>query len=165
MNAILVFVDPFFRKFFSSHLFHLGPLGAGQVAKMVNNMVCSVVGVGLIEGLLVAAKLGVDYQKAAEAIDHGTGASFWTHNRALLSPEPMKGGFYVGLMTKDLRQMSRFAHDSGAPNPLGDLTYHLYQLFCRDLGYFGGIAQKIEVMQRWAGITLDGHSLELEPLE
>ena len=150
---------------FSSHLFHLGPLGAGQVAKMVNNMVCSVVGVGLIEGLLVAAKLGVDYQKAAEALDHGTGASFWTHNRALLSPEPMTGGFYVGLMTKDLRQMSRFAHDSGAPNPLGDLTYHLYQLFCRDLGYFGGIAQKIEVMQRWAGITLDGRSLELEPLE
>mgnify|MGYP003385755338 CR=1 FL=1 len=150
---------------FSSHLFHLGALGAGQVAKMVNNMVCSVVGVGLIEGLLVAAKLGVDYQKAAEAIDRGTGASFWTHNRALLSPEPMKGGFYVGLMTKDLRQMSRISHDSGVPNVLGELTYHLYQLFCRDLGYFGGIAQKIEVLQRWAGITLDGRSLEMEPLE
>jgi len=150
---------------FSSHLFHLGPLGAGQVAKMVNNMVCSVVGVGLVEGLLVAARLGVDYRKAAEAIDHGTGASFWTHNRALLSPEPMKGGFYVGLMTKDLRQMSRISHDSGVPNVLGELTYHLYQLFCRDLGYFGGIAQKIEVMQRWAGITLDGRSLELEALE
>lgn len=150
---------------FSSHLFHLGPLGAGQVAKMVNNMVCSVVGVGLVEGLLVAAKLGVDYQRAAEAIDHGTGASFWTHNRALLSPEPMKGGFYVGLMTKDLRQMSRISHDSGVPNVLGELTYHLYQLFCRDLGYFGGIAQKIEVLQRWAGVTLDGRSLDLEPLE
>lgn len=150
---------------FSSHLFHLGPLGAGQVAKMVNNMVCAVVGVGLIEGLLVAAKLGVDYQKAAEAIDHGTGASFWTHNRALLSPQPMKGGFYVGLMTKDLRQMSRISYDSGVPNMLGELTYHLYQLFCRDLGYFGGIAQKIEVLQRWAGITLDGRELDLEPLE
>jgi 3-hydroxyisobutyrate dehydrogenase len=150
---------------FSSHLFHLGPLGAGQVAKMVNNMVCSVVGVGLVEGLLVAARLGVDYRKTAEAIDHGTGASFWTHNRALLSPEPMKGGFYVGLMTKDLRQMSRISHDSGVPNPLGEITYHLYQLFCRDLGYFGGIAQKIEVLQRWAGVTLDGRSLDLEPLE
>ncbi|MEC9341919.1 MAG: NAD(P)-dependent oxidoreductase [Pseudomonadota bacterium] len=150
---------------FSSHLFHLGSLGAGQIAKMVNNMVCAVVGVGIVEGLLVAAKLGVDYQKAAEAMDQGTGASFWTHNRALLNPEPMTGGFYVGLMTKDLRQMSRFAHDSGVPNPLGDLTYHLYQLFCRDLGYFGGIAQKIEVMQRWAGIRLDGQSLELEDLE
>ena len=31
---------------FGSHLFHLGPLGAGQIAKMVNNMVCAVVGVG-----------------------------------------------------------------------------------------------------------------------
>ena len=149
----------------SSHLFHLGALGAGQVAKMVNNMVCSVVGVGLVEGLLVAAKLGVDYQKAAEAIDHGTGASFWTHNRALLSPQPMKGGFYVGLMTKDLRQMSQISHDSGVPNVLGELTYHLYQLFCRDLGYFGGIAQKIEVLQRWAGVTIDGRSLDMEPLE
>lgn len=150
---------------FSSHLFHLGPLGAGQVAKMVNNMVCAVVGVGLIEGLLVAAKLGVDYQKAAQAIDQGTGASFWTHNRGLLSPEPMKGGFYIGLMTKDLRQMSQISHDSGVPNVLGELTYHLYQLFCRDLGYFGGIAQKIEVLQRWAGITLDGRLLDMEPLE
>ncbi len=150
---------------FSSHLFHLGPLGAGQVAKMVNNMVCAVVGVGLIEGLLVAAKLGVDYQQAAQAIDHGTGASFWTHNRGMLSPQPMKGGFYVGLMTKDLRQMSQISHDSGVPNVLGELTYHLYQLFCRDLGYYGGIAQKIEVLQRWAGITLDGRSLELEALE
>ncbi len=150
---------------FGSHLFHLGPLGAGQIAKMVNNMVCAVVGVGLIEGLLVAAKLGVDHQKAAQALDQGTGASFWTHNRAMLSPQPMKGGFYVGLMTKDLRQMSQISHDSGVPNVLGELTYHLYQLFCRDLGYFGGIAQKIEVLQRWAGVTLDGRSLDLEPLE
>ena len=83
----------------------------------------------------------------------------------MLSPQPMKGGFYVGLMTKDLRQMSQISHDSGVPNVLGELTYHLYQLFCRDLGYFGGIAQKIEVLQRWAGVTLDGRSLDLEPLE
>ena len=76
----------------------------------------------------------------------------------MLSPQPMKGGFYVGLMTKDLRQMSQISHDSGVPNVLGELTYHLYQLFCRDLGYFGGIAQKIEVLQRWAGITLDGRA-------
>ncbi|WP_372718039.1 NAD(P)-dependent oxidoreductase [Immundisolibacter sp.] len=150
---------------FCSHLFHLGPLGAGQIAKMVNNMVCAVVGVGLIEGLLVAARHGVDYQSVAEVLDHGTGASFWTHNRGLLNPEPMKGGFYVGLMTKDLRQMSQISHASAVPNPLGEAVYHLYQLFCRDLGYYGGIAQKIEVMQRWAGITLDGRELGLEALE
>ncbi|MBL4621236.1 MAG: hypothetical protein JKY89_02450 [Immundisolibacteraceae bacterium] len=48
---------------------------------------------------------------------------------------------------------------------LGELTYHLYQLFSRDLGYYGGIAQKIEVMQRWAGITLDGRELDIEKLE
>ena len=86
---------------FSSHLFHLGPLGAGQVAKMVNNMVCSVVGVGLIEGLLVAARLGVDYQKAAEAIDHGTGAE-------LLDPQP--GAAEPGA---DEGRFLRRAHDQG----------------------------------------------------
>jgi len=150
---------------FCSHLFLLGPLGAGQIAKMVNNMVCAVTGVALIEGLLVAARHGIDYQAAAEALDHGTGATFWTHNRMMLNPEPMKGGFFVGLMTKDLRQMSQISHASGVPNMLGELTYHLYQLFSRDLGYYGGIAQKIEVMQRWAGITLDGRELDIEQLE
>ena len=150
---------------FSSHLFLLGPLGAGQIAKMVNNMVCSVAGIALLEGLLVAARHGIDYQAVAEVLDHGTGATFWTHNRGMLSPEPMKGGFYVGLMTKDLRQMSQIAHASGVPNMVGELTYHLYQLFSRDLGYYGGIAQKIEVMQRWAGITLDGREMDVERLE
>lgn len=150
---------------FCSHLFLLGPLGAGQIAKMVNNMVCAVAGVALLEGLLVAARHGIDYQAAAEALDHGTGATFWTHNRGMLNPVPMKGGFFVGLMTKDLRQMSQIAHASGVPNMLGELTYHLYQLFSRDLGYYGGIAEKIDVMQRWAGITLDGRELDVERLE
>ncbi len=150
---------------FCSHLFLLGSLGAGQIAKMVNNMVCAVTGVALIEGLLVGARHGIDYQAAAEALDHGTGASFWTHNRVMLNPEPMKGGFFVGLMTKDLRQMSQISHVSGVPNLLGELTYHLYQLFSRDLGYYGGIAEKIDVMQRWAGITLDGREMDVETLE
>lgn len=150
---------------FCSHLFLLGPLGAGQIAKMVNNMVCAVTGVALIEGLLVAARHGIDYQAAAEALDHGTGATFWTHNRGMLNPVPMKGGFFVGLMTKDLRQMSQISHVSGVPNMLGELTYHLYQLFSRDLGYYGGIAEKIDVMQRWAGITLDGREMDIETLE
>lgn len=150
---------------FCSHLFLLGPLGAGQIAKMVNNMVCAVTGVALIEGLLVAARHGIDYQAAAEALDHGTGATFWTHNRGMLNPVPMKGGFFVGLMTKDLRQMSQISHVSGVPNMLGELTYHLYQLFSRDLGYYGGIAEKIDVMQRWAGITLDGREMDIEILE
>ncbi|RLA09883.1 MAG: hypothetical protein DRQ54_01270 [Gammaproteobacteria bacterium] len=150
---------------FCSHLFLLGPLGAGQIAKMVNNMVCAVTGVALLEGLLVAARHGIDYQAAAEALDHGTGANFWTHNRVMLNPEPMKGGFFVGLMTKDLRQMSQISHVSGVPNMLGELTYHLYQLFSRDLSYYGGIAEKIDVMQRWAGITLDGRELDIEKLE
>jgi len=58
------------------YVFHVGPLGAGQIVKMVNNMVSSAAGVAAIEGLLMAAKHGIDVKMAAQVLDKGTGMNF-----------------------------------------------------------------------------------------
>lgn len=141
---------------FSSHIYHVGPLGSGQIVKMINNMVCSVVGIGTMEGFLLAAKHGINVQLAAEVLAKGTGNSIWANMGPALVPNPTPGGFYLGLMTKDLRHMSRLSMETGVPNLIGDLTYHLYELMVRELGYYGDVIEQIKVLQKWAGVNLDG---------
>lgn len=141
---------------FSRHIYHVGPLGSGQIVKMINNMVCAAVGISTLEGFLLAARHGINVQLAAEVLAKGTGNSIWANMGPALVPNPRPGGFYLGLMTKDLRHMSRLAMASGVPNLLGDLTYHLYELMVRELGYYGDVIEQIKVLQKWTGINLDG---------
>lgn len=141
------------------YIYHVGPLGAGQIVKMINNMVCSAAGVAAIEGLLVAAKHGIDVEQAAQVLDKGTGMNFFCKHPELLTARGLKGGFQVGLMTKDLRHMSQFAKDSGVPAFMTDHTFHLYELFTRRLGYDGDILQQIEVLEEWAGVRMNGESV------
>ncbi|MBV1961102.1 MAG: NAD(P)-dependent oxidoreductase [Immundisolibacteraceae bacterium] len=141
----------------SNYFFHVGPLGAGQIVKMVNNMVGAAAGLASMEGLLAAAKHGIDVKKAAEVLDKGTGMSFFSRNPALMFNDlPNGAGFQLGLMTKDLRHMSKFAHESDVPCLMIDQAFHLFELMVRKVGYDADILSQSEVMQEWAGVKFDG---------
>ena len=145
----------------SNYFFHVGPLGAGQIVKMVNNMVGAAAGLATMEGLLAAAKHGIDVRKAAEVLDKGTGMSFFSHNPALMFNDlPNGAGFQLGLMTKDLRHMSKFAHESDVPCLMIDQAFHMFELMVRKMGYDADILTQTDVMQEWAGVKFDGTALE-----
>jgi len=51
--------------------------------------------------------------------------------------------------------MSQFAAESHVPTFLGDLAFHMHEIFTSRLGYAAGVGQSKKVMEEWAGVKLD----------
>jgi len=121
-----------------------GDHGAGQAAKICNNMVLGVSMIGVCEALALAEKLGLDPVKFHEISSQSSGQC-WSLTSYCPWPGPVpaapsnrnyEGGFATAMMLKDLKLAQEAAAKSGAAAPLGATAEGLYALFDR-LG-FGG---------------------------
>ncbi|HEX2258099.1 MAG TPA: NAD(P)-dependent oxidoreductase [Afifellaceae bacterium] len=73
--------EPVFRAF-CEHVFHLGPLGAGQAAKAVNNMLLWACLTATVEGLDLGEALGLDREALRQALAHSSGDNWAMRTRA-----------------------------------------------------------------------------------
>src|SRR5204863_2323272 len=73
---------------FASDIFHLGPAGAGQVAKMVNNLILWACIAVNDEGLRLGQALGVDPERLSEALRHGSAQNWAMDTQAERSGMP-----------------------------------------------------------------------------
>jgi 3-hydroxyisobutyrate dehydrogenase-like beta-hydroxyacid dehydrogenase len=73
--------EPVFRTF-CEHVFHLGPLGAGQAAKAVNNMLLWACLTASVEGLDLGERLGLDREALRAALAHSSGDNWAMRTRA-----------------------------------------------------------------------------------
>jgi 3-hydroxyisobutyrate dehydrogenase-like beta-hydroxyacid dehydrogenase len=73
---------------FASDIFHLGPAGAGQVGKMVNNLILWACTAANDEGLRLGAALGVDPERLRAALRHGSAQNWSLDNGAGERPMP-----------------------------------------------------------------------------
>ena len=101
-----------------SSVVHVGPLGHGEIAKLVNNLMGVEIVVAIAEGLALAAKAGLDVERLCEAVAGGSGASWIL--REWIPDTVFKGDyrrrFSLDLMRKDLqahRRPRRQARGSG----------------------------------------------------
>mgnify|MGYP005844088777 CR=1 FL=1 len=107
---------------------HIGPIGAGQTVKLVNQIL--VVGncLAMAEALLLAQAGGVDLEKVYAAVSQGAGGSWMFTNRA---PQIMKRdwrpGFTIALQQKDLRLVLDAADELGVPLLGTSLIFNLYR--------------------------------------
>jgi 3-hydroxyisobutyrate dehydrogenase len=138
----------------AAHIVYAGPLGCGQIVKLINNAVGAIQLIATTEGMLVAAKHGIDPERVAEAMRHGTGFSAPVSAPGAFKALAELTTFSVGLTAKDLRQMSTFAAESNVPSVLGDLAFHLFEVFARELGEGAGVGRMRTVMEEWAGVKL-----------
>jgi 3-hydroxyisobutyrate dehydrogenase len=117
-------------------LFHAGPAGAGQVAKICNNMLLGILMAGTAEALALGVANGLDPKVLSEVISRSSGRNWATE---LYNPWPgvmdgvpagrgYAGGFGVDLMLKDLGLATEAALRSKAVVPLGELARNLYGL-------------------------------------
>ncbi|HWH21614.1 MAG TPA: NAD(P)-dependent oxidoreductase [Solirubrobacterales bacterium] len=108
----------------SNHLVRVGDLGAGETAKLVNNLMGSVIVLGIAEGVALAAKAGLDVEKTLEAIAGASGSSWildtWIP-RTILS-DPSQTHFAVELMAKDMGLVRELAEENGVPLEAGALA-------------------------------------------
>ena len=118
------------------NIFHAGPHGAGQVAKICNNMLLAILMAGTSEALALGAKNGLDPAVLSEIMKQSSGGN-WALN--VYNPWPgvmegvpasrdYQGGFLVNLMTKDLGLAFDNAVKSQASIPMGSLARNLFQL-------------------------------------
>ena len=83
---------------------HVGPIGAGQITKAINQIIISGTYLTMAEGLTLGIKAGLDMQKVIQAISGGAASSWVLHNRGInVVNNTYPLGFRVKLHHKDLR--------------------------------------------------------------
>lgn len=116
------------------NLFHAGDIGAGQVAKICNNMLLSILMVGTSEALQMGVDNGLDPKVLSDIMLKSSGRN-WTLELYNPCPDVMEnvpssngyqGGFMVDLMTKDLGLALEAALQSSSSTPMGALARSLY---------------------------------------
>ncbi|MEO9820614.1 MAG: 3-hydroxyisobutyrate dehydrogenase [Paracoccaceae bacterium] len=119
---------------------HCGDAGAGQAAKICNNMILGVTMIATCEAFALADKLGLDRQKMFDVVSTSSGYS-WTMNA--YCPAPGVGpqspadndytpGFAAELMVKDLGLSQQAAEAVDADTPMGQHALALYREFVED---------------------------------
>lgn len=116
---------------------HCGDSGAGQAAKICNNMILGVTMIATCEAFALADKLGLDRQKMFDVVSTSSGYS-WTMNAYCPAPgvgpqspadNDYKPGFASELMLKDLRLSQQAAESADADTPMGQMAAALYEQF------------------------------------
>ena len=105
----------------------LGPVGAGQLAKMVNQICIAGVVQGLAEGVAFALRTGQDVDAVFDTIGAGAAGSWQMANRyATMAVDSFEFGFAVEHMRKDLGNTLAEARDAGAALPMTALVDQFY---------------------------------------
>ncbi|MCT8328855.1 NAD(P)-dependent oxidoreductase [Albidovulum sediminis] len=113
----------------------LGPTGAGQLAKMVNQICIAGLVQGLSEGLHFAEKAGLDIVQLVEVISQGAAGSWQMANRhKTMAEDRFDFGFAVDWMRKDLGICLRTGDEIGASLPVTALVDQFY----KDVQKMGG---------------------------
>ena len=116
---------------------HCGEAGAGQAAKLCNNMILGISMIGVAEAFVLAEKLGLSHQALFDVASTSSGQC-WSLTTYCPVPGPVptspanndyKPGFAAALMLKDLKLAQEAALAAGAATPLGAEAAQLYALF------------------------------------
>jgi len=138
-EAVKAVLEPMARS-----VVHAGDVGAGQAAKICNNMVLGVTMLGVCEAFALGERLGLSPERFFEIASQSSGSS-WSLNTYCPWPgvgpqtpadRNYEGGFLTSLMLKDLKLAQEAAAKSGAATPMGAQAEALYALFDR-MGYGG----------------------------
>ncbi len=121
-----------------------GDHGAGQAAKICNNMLLGISMIGTCEAVALAEKLGLDPERFFEIASKSSGQCWSVTSYypwagpvpAAPSNRDYEGGFATAMMLKDLKLAQDAAAKAGASTPLGAQAEALYALF-NGLGYGG----------------------------
>ena len=112
---------------YAKAIVHVGPVGAGQTAKMANQMCIAGILGGLSEAIRLAQGAGLDLDKTYEAISGGAAQSWQMDNRwATMVKDEFDFGFAIDWMRKDLGYALDEAKRLGLSSPITALVDQFY---------------------------------------
>lgn len=143
-------------KVLGEKVFHVGPLGAGQTVKLINQMLAAGTMALIGEGLTLAKAAGVDLQQVIDVIGVSSGASAMLEARGkkFVLANQYEPGFTMQLMRKDVGLATELGHRLDVPLPLTAAALQQYTA-ALNLGHatedFAAIAK---VCEQAAGVKL-----------
>ncbi|MFA6035146.1 MAG: 3-hydroxyisobutyrate dehydrogenase [Myxococcota bacterium] len=135
-DAAFAAAEPILKPM-AGRVVHCGGDGAGQAAKICNNMILGISMIGVAEAFVLAEKLGLSHQALFDVASTSSGQC-WSLTTYCPVPGPVptspanrdyRPGFAAALMLKDLKLAQEAALGSGAVTPLGAEAAQLYALF------------------------------------
>jgi 3-hydroxyisobutyrate dehydrogenase len=135
-SEAFVRAEPILRPM-AGRIVHCGDAGAGQAAKICNNMILGISMIGVAEAFVLAEKIGLSHQAMFDVASTSSGQC-WSLTSYCPVPGPVpaspanrdyKPGFAAALMLKDLKLAQEAAQAAGAATPLGAQAAQLYALF------------------------------------
>jgi 3-hydroxyisobutyrate dehydrogenase len=138
------------------NIFHVGPGGAGEVVKIVNNILCGAIAAAIAESFVLGVKAGADVETMAKVIGVSSGASWQLSNQFPL--RAFNGSFQPGFMTdllhKDLGLALDLAAENSTPVALTALTRQMYEM-ARAAGYGrNDYTSLLKVLEEMAGVEV-----------
>ncbi len=145
---------PFFKAI-GKRITHVGDHGAGQMVKLVNQILVVGNAMAMSEALLFAQAGGLDLQKTLNAVSAGAAGSWMLTNRGpQILQRDWRPGFTIDLQQKDVRLVLAEADGLGVPALLSSMVFHLYRtLQAAGLGSDGNHAL-IKALERLSGLVV-----------
>ena len=154
-EAVLERVRPILRSI-GPNIYRVGPAGAGNTLKAINNMLSSVNSLAMMEGMIVGLKAGLDLETMHDVIKNSSGNSnaLARVHRALI-PRNFEPGFKVQLMNKDLETFHTIAKEVHVPVSFANVAQRYQQA-----AIAAGLGEKdttviFTLIERLAGIVRD----------
>ena len=110
------------------NIFHVGPVGAGNTIKAINNMMASVNSLAMMEGVALGVKAGLDPMMIYDVVKASSGGSKALERipRAIV-PRNFEPGFKVALMNKDLETFNTIAKELHVPVSFSNVAQRYQQ--------------------------------------
>jgi 3-hydroxyisobutyrate dehydrogenase len=138
-----------------STITHVGPQGAGQLVKAVNQILVVVNQLAVSEALMLAEAGGLDLEATLAAVSGGAAGSWMLSNRGpQMIERDWSPGFTIDLQQKDLRLVLEAADDLGVPIPGTALVHQMYRaLQNQGLGSDGNHAL-VKALEMMSGVEI-----------
>ncbi|HEY4386881.1 MAG TPA: NAD(P)-dependent oxidoreductase [Ktedonobacteraceae bacterium] len=138
------------------NIFYIGASGAGEVVKLVNNMLCGTIAASVAEALVLGVKAGADVETMARVIGVSTGASWQLANQFPMRAfnGSFKPGFMTDLLHKDLGLALDLAATNQTPVAMTALARQLFDM-SRAAGHGrDDYTALLEVLEGFAGVEV-----------
>src|SRR2546422_473876 len=136
-------------------VFHIGPLGSGNTAKLVNSLLAFTATWSSLEGLAVAAKAGINLRTMIEVIRTGGAGNFFTDRMVEgINERGRPTQFALALAAKDAGLLLEVARETGVPVPVAAEVAQALGAAV-DAGLGGrDFTDLVELIERRAGVAL-----------
>lgn len=148
----------------SPNILHAGEIGAGHSMKLINNMISSCIRLATFEGVVLAAKAGIEPMRFAEILAKGSGRGYVadTSLPKFVIPGRKNQDFGLALMHKDLTLATKLGQDMKVPLTTGNYAREIFRSALNKLGENADITQLIRVFEEAAGVDVCVAQIEAE---